>query len=34
MVHEIKGALGWLETEIGAKVEDLSLNTKVQEYHY
>jgi hypothetical protein len=32
--RDIKGFLGWPETEIGAKVEGLSLNTKVQEYHY
>ena len=31
--QEIKGFLGWLETEIGAKVEDLSPKTKVQEYY-
>jgi hypothetical protein len=31
--QEIKGFLGWLETEMGAKVEDLSPKTKVQEYY-
>jgi hypothetical protein len=31
--QEIKGLLGWLETEMGAKVEDLSPKTKVQEYY-
>jgi hypothetical protein len=31
--QEIKGFLGWLEREIGAKVEDLSPKTKVQEYY-
>jgi hypothetical protein len=31
--QEIKGFLGWLESEIGSKVEDLSPKTKVQEYY-
>jgi hypothetical protein len=31
--QEIKGFLGWLESEIGSKVEDLSPKTKVQEYN-
>ena len=30
---EIKGFLGWLEGEVGAKVVDLSPKTKVQEYY-
>jgi hypothetical protein len=30
---EIKGFLGWLESEIGAKVEDLSPKMKVREYY-
>ena len=30
--QEIKGFLGWLEREMGAKVEDLTPKTKVQEY--
>ena len=30
---EIKGFLGWLEGEVGAKVEDLTPKTKVQEYY-
>ena len=30
---EIKGFLRWLEGEVGAKVEDLTPKTKVQEYH-
>ena len=31
--QEIKGFLGWLEGEVGAKVEDLSPKTRVQEYY-
>ncbi len=31
--QEIKGFLGWLEGEVGAKVEDLTPKTKVQEYY-
>ena len=31
--QEIKGFLGWLENEIGAKVEDLTPKTKIQEYY-
>lgn len=31
--HEIKGFLDWLEGYIGAKVEDLTPKTKVQEYY-
>jgi hypothetical protein len=31
--QEIKGFLGWLEGEIGAKVENMSPKTKVQEYY-
>ncbi len=31
--QEIKGFLSWLETEIGAKVEDLTPKTKVQDYY-
>lgn len=31
--QEIKGFLGWLERELGAKVEDLTPKTKVQEYY-
>jgi hypothetical protein len=31
--QEIKGFLGWLETEMGAKVDDLSPKTNVQEYY-
>ena len=30
---EIKGFLGWLEGEVGAKVEELTPKTKVQEYY-
>ena len=30
---EIKGFLSWLEGEVGAKVEDLTPKTKVQEYY-
>ncbi len=30
---EIKGFLGWQEGEVGAKVEDLTPKTKIQEYH-
>ena len=30
---EIKGFLGWLESEVGAKVEDLTPKTKIQEYY-
>jgi uncharacterized protein (UPF0305 family) len=30
---EIKGFLGWLEGEVGAKVEDLTPKTKIQEYY-
>ena len=30
--QEIKGFLGWLESEIGSKVEDLSLKMKVKHY--
>ena len=30
--QEIKGFLGWLEREMGAKVEDRTPKTKVQEY--
>jgi len=31
--QEIKGFLGWLEGEIGAKIEDLSPKTKLQSYY-
>ena len=31
--QEIKGFLGWLEGEVGVKVEDLTSKTKVQEYY-
>ena len=31
--QEIKGFLGWPEGEVGEKVEDLTLKTKIQEYH-
>ncbi len=31
--QEIKGFLGWLEGEVGAKVEDLSPKTKIQSYY-
>ena len=31
--QEIKGFLGWLEGEVGAKVEDLSPKTKLQSYY-
>lgn len=31
--QEIKGFLGWLEGEVGAKVEDLTPKTKIQEYY-
>jgi hypothetical protein len=31
--QEIKDFLGWLEREIGARVEDLTPKTKVQEYY-
>jgi hypothetical protein len=30
---EIKGFLGWLEGYVGAKVEDLTLKTKLQSYY-
>ena len=30
---EIKGFLSWLEGEVGAKVEDLTPKTKIQEYY-
>lgn len=30
---EVKGFLSWLETEIGAEVEDMTPKTKVQEYY-
>jgi hypothetical protein len=30
---EIKGFLGWLESYVGAKVEDLSPKTKIQRYY-
>jgi hypothetical protein len=30
---EIKGFLGWLEGEVGAKVKDLTPKTKIQEYY-
>ena len=33
MQQEIKGFLGWLEGEIGAKVQDLSPKTKLQSYY-
>jgi len=31
--QEIKGFLGWLEGEVGARVEDLSPKTKIQSYY-
>jgi hypothetical protein len=31
--QEIKGFLGWLEGEVGAKMDDLTPKTKVQEYY-
>jgi len=31
--QEIKGFLGWLEGEIGARVDDLSPKTKLQSYY-
>jgi hypothetical protein len=30
---EIKGFLGWLESYVGAKVDDLTLKTKIQSYY-
>ncbi len=30
---EIKGSSGWLEGEVGARVEDLSPKTKIQSYY-
>ncbi|MCW7076767.1 MAG: hypothetical protein OCU18_05710 [Candidatus Syntrophoarchaeum sp.] len=30
--EEVKGFLEWLEREIGAKIEDLQLKTKIKEY--
>jgi len=30
---EIKGSLGWLESFVGAKVEDLTPKTKLQSYY-
>jgi hypothetical protein len=31
--QEIKGFLGWLEKEIGARIDDLTPKTKIQEYY-
>ena len=31
--QEIKGSLGWLEGEVGARVDDLSPKTKLQSYY-
>ena len=31
--QEIKGFLGWLESYLGAKVEDLTPKTKLQSYY-
>jgi hypothetical protein len=31
--QEIKGFLGWLEGEVGAKIDDLSPKTKIQSYY-
>ena len=31
--QEIKGFLGWLESYVGAKVEDLTPKTKLQSYY-
>ena len=30
---EVKGFLGWLDSSIGAKIEDLTNKTKIKEYH-
>jgi hypothetical protein len=31
--QEIKGFLGWLESEVGTKIDDLSPKTKIQRYY-
>ena len=31
--QEIKGFLGWLESYVGAKVDDLTPKTKIQSYY-
>ncbi len=31
--QEIKGFLGWLEGEVGSRIEDLSPKTKIQSYY-
>src|SRR5262249_44173123 len=31
--EEVRGFLGWLEREIGAKVDDLKNKTKLKDYH-
>jgi hypothetical protein len=31
--QEIKGFLGWLEGEVGARIDDLSPKTKIQRYY-
>jgi hypothetical protein len=30
---EVKGFLGWLEVEVGTKIDDLSPKTKIQRYY-